>query len=69
MTCQKMTFDDNRAALKEMKIIKAENNRGGSKRKHKSNKKMSSYYCPDCDGWHLTTMPKNVLKLKGYKRK
>tara|TARA_R110002153_G_C13332570_1_gene498460 strand:- start:33109 stop:33318 length:210 start_codon:yes stop_codon:yes gene_type:complete len=69
MTCQKMPFASNKQALKEIKIINAENKRWSKNRKANANKKASTYWCLECEAWHLTTMPKNVLKIKGYKKR
>ena len=69
MTCQKIPFSSNADAVKEIRIIKAENKKWSRNRKANSNKKMSSYYCYQCEAYHLTTMPKNIIKIKGFKKK
>ena len=62
--CSKMRFETRGDANREIRRIKTENrfHSGKAGAKRKSNRKMSAYECPDCGGWHLTTLPKAMQK-------
>jgi len=54
--CSKISFEDKKAALLEIKIQRSQHIH--SKKKYicrKNNVKMYCYECPRCGKWHLTT--------------
>lgn len=54
--CSKIPYDDKKAALKDIKIIKADRHHFSNRSKNKKeNGKLYAYDCPLCDKWHLTT--------------
>lgn len=52
--CEKKTFPTKRDAQQSLKKIRSVGIKG--------EKPMRAYECPDCSGWHLTSMPYETFK-------
>ncbi len=55
MTCNKISFEDSKSALKEAKRQMADNKHFKNRRGKKENAKLKPYVCPRCSKYHLTS--------------
>ena len=56
--CEKIKYITQKNAEENIKIFTSVR----SLKKKRKNGKLTCYHCDKCDGWHLTTIPKNVQR-------